>query len=165
VSAPPAGAPQPPDPIPYYGGSTPAFTPRYGENGPSSANVLITAFDYYPGGQGQPPVSVKPGQPVTFTNGDTAEGIYHTVTSCAAPCNLAYGQSYPLATWPDQTPGGFDSAELGYGPDLGPSFHATAASNQLSWTLTVPAGATNGTVFTYFCRIHPAMRGSLKVVN
>ena len=49
----------------------------------------------------------------------------------------------------------FDSAELGYGP---PGF--TAAANRHKWK--TPKRLRPAT-YTYFCRIHPFMRGSFRV--
>jgi len=51
----------------------------------------------------------------------------------------------------------FDSGELGYGPK-----GYTAASNRGDWQTpkNLPAGT-----YTYFCRVHPFMRGSFRVVG
>ena len=166
------------NPTPVFGGQTAVFNPAqvYSQKGPAVKSIAIAGFDYHPGGLGQAPVSAKPGQTVTFTNLDADVPVYHTVTSCGVfsvhsipsdACNLDYGQAYPLATWPS-TQGGFDSSqtgsgqgsgELGYGP---PTF--TAAANYGSWSFKVPATAAAGTVYPFYCRIHPFMRGSLKVV-
>jgi hypothetical protein len=151
-------APEPDNPPPVFGGG--------GEHpiGPSSTppaattEIGIAAFNYYPGGGSGTPAGVRAGSTVRFTNFDAAGSIFHTVTSCANPCNGAWGQSYPLATWPSATDLG-DSGQLGYGPPL-----ATAAVQRPSWSFTVPAGAPVGEIFTFFCRIHPLMRGSLEVV-
>ena len=51
----------------------------------------------------------------------------------------------------------FDSGELGYGPQ-----NATAAANRATWK--TPKNLPTGT-YTYFCRIHPFMRGAFKVVR
>lgn len=155
TTAPPA-APED-NPPPFFGGGneralTPSPTPP-----PTTTEVSIAAFNYYPGGGGQP-AGVKAGQTVRFTNLDASASILHTVTSCANPCNGTYGQSYPLATWKSDNDLG-DSGQLGYGPPF-----ATAATQRATWSFTVPRSAPVGQVFTYFCRIHPAMRGSLVVV-
>jgi len=52
-----------------------------------------------------------------------------------------------------------DSAELGYGPPIGP------AKNAADWTVDVSSanGYKPGEVVTYFCRIHPFMRGAFAV--
>jgi len=159
------------NPTPYFGGNTEAFPNQLGQPAtPATKSVQITGFGFQPGGNGQPPAGVTGGQTVTFTNQDAYASIFHTVTSCASPCNLDYGQAYPLATWTSDAPGGFDSSqqpsgsqgtgELGWGP---PGF--TAAANTNTFSFTVPAGTPAGTVYTYFCRVHPFMRGSLKVTG
>jgi plastocyanin len=102
------------------------------------------------GFMGNPP-AVAHGQSLRFGNLDASAQIFHTITACAAPCNRSTGISYPLADGPVD----FDSAELGYGPT-----GFTAASNQGEWVTpkTLPAGT-----YTYFCRVHPYMRGSFRV--
>jgi hypothetical protein len=51
----------------------------------------------------------------------------------------------------------FDSGELGYGiPSI------TAAKNTITWNLDL-SGYAAGDVVTYYCRIHPFMRGALEV--
>ena len=123
-----------------------------------ATSLDISGFRYAQGdlgGQGRarmPPL-VAPGQPLTFRNleGGTDRRIYHTVTACAAPCAGAPGIAYPLAN------GGvdFDSGQLGYGPS-----GMTAAVNRDSWSTptTLAAGS-----YTYFCRVHPFMRGAFRV--
>jgi plastocyanin len=78
---------------------------------------------------------------------------YHTITSCKAPCTGSTGIAYPLANAKIQ----FDSGELGYGPN-----GLTPAANRNTWK--TPKNLPVGT-YTYFCRIHPFMRGSFRVVK
>jgi hypothetical protein len=99
------------------------------------------------GAAGRPPV-VRQGQPLTFLSGDGSRGIYHTITSCRAPCNRATGIAYPLANGPVT----YDSGELGLG--------GAPTANRESWS--TPANLPPGT-YTYFCRIHPFMRGAFRV--
>jgi plastocyanin len=118
-------------------------------------SALITGFEYLPGNQGlfgfdSPPV-VPNGGSITFNNVDAAAQIFHTLTACKAPCTGATGVSYPLADGPVN----FDSGELGYGPS-----GFTAAANRTNWA--TPKNLTPGT-YTYFCRIHPFMRGAFRV--
>ena len=77
--------------------------------------------------------------------------IWHTITACRAPCNLTTGISYPLA----DGSAGFDSGQLGFGPR-----GFTAAANRKQWN--TPARLARGT-YTYFCRVHPFMRGAFRV--
>ncbi|MEY2420795.1 MAG: hypothetical protein QOI95_862 [Acidimicrobiaceae bacterium] len=152
--------PNPPNQSPVFGGANEGrFGAQQSQVGSATTSVAIRGFDYSPGGIGQPPPAVHPGDHIVFTNYDAAGSIFHSVTSCVNPCDGDYGQSYPLATWPSATQVG-DSGQLGYGPP-----QATASVQRSAWTYIVPAGAPNNTVLTYFCRIHPFMRGSLKVVQ
>ena len=118
--------------------------------------VGIAGFEYLPGNQGlagpmgNPPV-VRPGETLRFENLDWGEQIFHTITACKAPCNRSTGISYPLADGEVD----FDSGELGYGPT-----GLTAAANRTSWE--TPPDLEAGT-YTYFCRVHPYMRGSFRV--
>ena len=118
--------------------------------------VGIAGFNYLPGNlgltgpMGNPPV-VKRGEPLRFHNLEWGAQIFHTITACKPPCNRSTGISYPLA---DGDPD-FDSGELGYGPQ-----GLTAAANRESWAS--PEKLDPGT-YTYFCRIHPFMRGAFRV--
>jgi plastocyanin len=118
----------------------------------------------FPKSQMRPPV-VHPGETVSFTNQDALFGepqeeqAWHSITSCRAPCNKDSGIGYPLANGPIK----FDSGQLGYG--TGTSSGVTTGTN--TWTtppLTEsPTANKRGTTYTYFCRIHPFMRGSIRV--
>jgi plastocyanin len=101
------------------------------------------------------PPTVRTGAQLTFTNLDASpkDNIFHTITACKAPCNKTTGVAYPLADGEVD----FDSGELGFGPA-----GFTAASNKDSWS--TPANLKPGT-YTYFCRIHPFMRGSFRVTS
>jgi plastocyanin len=97
---------------------------------------------------GNPPV-IHPGQSLTFRDaGDDAKGIYHSITSCKAPCNRTTGIAYPIADGPVQ----FESGTLGSG--------VPPATGRLEWQ--TPSNLQPGT-YTYFCRIHPFMRGAFRV--
>jgi plastocyanin len=101
------------------------------------------------GPDGAPPI-VKQGQPLTFADNDGAPA-FHTITACKQPCNRTTGIAYPVADGPVD----FDSGELG-------GNGAPPTNGQKSWT--TPANLPAGT-YTYFCRIHPFMRGSFRVVS
>jgi hypothetical protein len=132
--------------------------------------VIIGAFHYTPGdftstGSDRCAPTVRQGHSLTFINNDALAGdpgepglnpssnylhsIFHTVTACQNPCGLDTGISYPLANGP----GGYDSTQLGLG---------TPASGKLSWS--TPQNLAPGT-YTYFCRIHPFMRGVFRIVR
>jgi plastocyanin len=124
----------------------------------------FSAIRGFPSDQMRPPV-IHPGETVTFTNQDALFGqtneqqAWHSITSCRAPCNKGSGIGYPLANGPIK----FDSGQLGYG--TGPSSEVTTGSNVYTTpALTASPNATKrGTTYTYFCRIHPFMRGSIRV--
>jgi plastocyanin len=96
--------------------------------------------------------TVQAGQPLTFSNLDapaSGYGTWHSITACAAPCNGATGIAYPLADGPVE----FDSGQLG-------NFGQPTAG-KLTWD--TPANLKKGT-YTFFCRVHPFMRGAFRVV-
>jgi plastocyanin len=117
-----------------------------------------SAFRGFPRRLIRPPV-IKPGQTVSFTNLDALSWMadedqaWHSITSCSAPCNRGAGIGYPLARGKIK----FDSGQLGFG--TGTSSEVTTGSN----TYTTPPLTKRGKTYTYFCRIHPFMRGSVRV--
>jgi plastocyanin len=133
----------------------------------NKTGIAISGFRYSTGGYSaisgfpekemRPPV-INPGQSVTFTNEDAlfdapdADEVWHSITSCKAPCNRGSGIGYPLARGPID----FDSGQLGFGN--GTSQEVTTQSA----VYTTPPLTKSGT-YTYFCRIHPFMRGSIRV--
>jgi hypothetical protein len=130
--------------------------------GATAAAVDVKDFVYALGdlsasGSKRRPPTIRPGAALTFRNVDSTPGqdptaaIYHTITACRAPCDKSTGIAYPLADGARQ----FDSGELGFGPP-----GATAAANRATWKTprSLPAGT-----YTYFCRVHPFMRGAFRV--
>jgi hypothetical protein len=136
----------------------------------SPTQVSISKFAYKPGGldggvAGNCIPTVTQGHSLTFHNLDATDwgtelniispdpqyvtSIFHTVTSCQFPCSRDTGISYPLANGV----GNYDSGQLGFG---------TPAVNSLTWN--TPKGLKPG-LYTYFCRIHPFMRGAFRVVG
>jgi hypothetical protein len=133
--------------------------------------VVIAGFTYSPGDisnkfEHSCVPTIHRGQSLTFVNKDASplgtfgslvsvnpfylKSIFHTVTSCKNPCGLNYGISYPLANGGG---GNFDSGQLGIG---------TPGIGRLSWS--TPTGLKPGT-YTFFCRIHPWMRGVFRIVG
>jgi hypothetical protein len=140
--------------------------------------VIIGGFHYTPGdftATGPDrciPTTVK-GHSLTFVNDDAipapagqsgsdlslgtlfnppfwyTKSIFHSVTSCQSPCGLNTGISYPLANGS----GEFDSGQLG---------PATPAVGTLTWS--TPTNLAPGT-YTYYCRIHPFMRGVFRIIR
>jgi plastocyanin len=121
-----------------------------------SGTVPIQGFIYGQGDLGMTgrrgrPAQVRRGRGLRFVNRDAGRTIYHTITACRAPCNRTTGIAYPLADGQVD----FDSGELGFGPR-----GFTAAANRATWT--TPRNLSPGT-YTYFCRVHPFMRGAFEV--
>lgn len=151
-------------------------TPLPKKNGPFVTDIQMPFFTYGQadmgviGQTGIPRVRV--GDTVRFWNTDTFLNIWHTVTRCAEPCTGTTGLDYPLA---DGSRGpndkmDFDSTEMGYGVffspasgQLGDDDKSTeeALRDGLYWDLKT----TKPGVYSFFCRIHPGMRGAIKVVK
>ena len=146
---------------------------------PPAGGIDINSFVYgsggfsavsgFPAGVMRPPV-VRTGGTLTFTNQDALFGqsedeqVWHTITACRAPCNKGSGIGYPLANGPVD----FDSGQLGFGTGL--NSNVTIGSN--SYTTPPMANLAQrrrgedfkrGTTYSYFCRLHPYMRGSFRV--
>jgi len=134
-----------------------------------TSRVLIGGFQFLPGdlaasGSERCAPTVTQGHSITFVNDDAAanaiwslfspnraymSSIFHSITACAGPCNASTGISYPLANGA----GGYDSAQLGFG---------MPAAGSLDWS--TPSNLKPGT-YTFFCRIHPFMRGVFRIVR
>ena len=164
------------------------------QDGPALSDIPMVGFGYGPTDMGVIEFAgvptVKVGETVTFWNLDTADYMWHTVTRCADPCTGSTSASYPVAdgayddlltngvTTEEMTlttilgdevvvpagsdidylldhvgpdPMDFDSGQVGYG---------TGANNKLSWDFTPTRPGT----FTFYCRIHPPMRGAIRVL-
>jgi hypothetical protein len=131
--------------------------------------VQIAGFTYNPGdftatGKNRCIPTIHEGQSLTFVNDDAYNGgpfniftpsplylasIFHSVTACGYPCGLNTGISYPLANGA----GNFDSGQLGY---------ETPATGTVSWS--TPTSLKPG-VYTFYCRIHPFMRGVFRIIG
>jgi hypothetical protein len=154
-------------------------------------NFLYSQGDLsYPGKSGLPP-AVRQGHSLTFVNEDAPlTERFHTITACKNPCNLTGGIGYPLANGN----GRFDSGELGFGPTISMSLYA-GGGGTVPITAVVPTPTdkancktvpglvgiiANGCVgtqvyktpknlkvgtYSYFCRVHPFMRGAFRVVK
>jgi len=121
------------------------------------SNFVTALGDLTNTGSALNPPTVTQGQSFTFQNNDSTgnartDYIFHTITACAAPCNKDTGIAYPRADGAIE----FDSGELGFGPSGN-----TPTENTKAWT--VPNDLPKGT-YTYFCRVHPYMRGAFRVV-
>jgi len=121
----------------------------------ATTNITMQGFNY---GQMDLSVAQTAGVPqvargtaLTFYNPDMGAMIWHTVTACPAPCTGATSASYPYPA-AGNTPVDFDSTILCAG--LG-----CATAGVYSWTYTPPKTG----LYTFFCRIHPFMRGAFEV--
>jgi hypothetical protein len=152
--------------------------------------ITMGGFAYAPGDFGQIAVTgipeVKLGSTIRFTNQDQYAVIPHTATACKYPCTGPVNTHYPIpdagakvVATPDTTddpsftvldPNGdasldlmdFDTTQLGINlgaPGVGFGL-LDGGIRQPEYQLK----ATRTGVYTYFCRIHPFMRGAFEVV-
>jgi plastocyanin len=117
--------------------------------GPFINQVLIANFRYLPGDMFMSSTTprVKRGTRLTFVNADQVLNIRHSITTCRWPCNGSYMANYPLAD------GKWDSDTLGYDIIDGGEPNPRAST---------PKDLKPGP-YSYFCRIHPWMRGAFAV--
>jgi len=136
--------------------------PLPSKSGRIATDVTIAGFQYFPGDlsrvsdEGIP--LVRRNSTLTFRNADAAGSVWHTITTCRPPCTGRTGISYPLA----DSDNPLDSLELGYGypADMQPTAQTS------TWRVKpAEAGLASGETYTYFCRVHPFMRGAFKVVE
>jgi plastocyanin len=120
--------------------------------------VSIQQFAYRGNPNAGPSVpTIEPGQSLTFHSLDAAPDVnaFHTITACKDPCTASTGVAYPIANGPVT----FDSGELGFNGNNGGIKNVPAADRD---TWQTPKDLPTGT-YTYFCRIHPFMRGAFRV--
>jgi plastocyanin len=134
-------------------------------SGPLTKEVRIKGFTYLPGDLnllGQPGSripTVRQGHSLLFVNQDAPTYEWHSITACAVPCNRSTGIAFPLSNAPAATQ--FDSGQLGVDAmPMGP--HSSPATGSLRWS--TPTNLKPGT-YTYYCRVHPFMRGAFRVVR
>jgi plastocyanin len=143
----------------HGGNPTGAPNPFSLPSAPAPNNTVgIQLFAYRGDPSAGPSVpTVEPGQPLTFHNLDAVPKVnaFHTITGCKEPCTASTGVAYPIANGPVT----FDSGELGFNGRQD-SFPGAPAANRDTWQ--TPKDLPTGT-YTYFCRIHPFMRGAFRV--
>ena len=126
---------------------------------PAPNNTIgIQSFAYRGDPNAGPSVpTIEPGQTLTFRNNDAVPRVnaFHTITGCKEPCTGTTGIAYPIANGPVT----FDSGELGFNGNNG-GIPGEPAADTDSWK--TPQDLPSGT-YTYFCRIHPFMRGAFRV--
>jgi hypothetical protein len=157
------------------------------------SNFAYSQGDLSSSGKAALPPRVPQGRSLTFINQDAPLTVrFHTITACRAPCNLTSGIGYPLADGVTAFDSGELGYGPTISRLLYPGFGGTA-SVPLSPVVNVPATRQDcsgvpglagsisdgcvGTVvyrtptnlvpgtYTYFCRIHPFMRGAFRVVK
>jgi hypothetical protein len=161
---------------PCAGGACP---PLPTNDGPLVSEIRSVAFRYGEADMGIINATgiprVKKGEPVRLWNYDTAARIWHTYTRCKEPCTGPTLINYPIANGGNGTAGDpmdFESMEIGYGlfwepskSQVGPEGYQRPnqkwVENGLFWDFTP---AETGT-YSFYCRIHPGMRGAFKVVD
>lgn len=146
------------------------------EDGPEVTDIHSVGFTYGQadlgviGTTGVP--LVKKGSPVRLWSEDSAANVWHTYTRCKEPCSGPTRINYPLA---DGGKGAddlmdFDSAEIGYGLLFEPAKSQVGGSESydqewvedgLFWDFTPSETGT----YSFYCRIHPGMRGAFRVVE
>ena len=116
---------------------------------------------------------VKKGEAVRLWNYDTAARIWHTFTRCKEPCTGPTKINYPIADGGSGSADDlmdFESMEIGYGLFWEPaksqiggskSYNDQWVKDGLYWDFTPSETGT----YSFFCRIHPGMRGAFKVVE
>ena len=126
---------------------------------PAPNNTIgIQSFAYRGDPSAGPSVpTIEPGQTLTFRNYDAVPSVnaFHTITACKDPCTGSTGIAYPIANGPVT----FDSGELGFNGNNG-GIAGEPAADRDTWQ--TPQNLPSGT-YTYFCRIHPFMRGAFRV--
>lgn len=112
-------------------------------------------FMTVPGRDGRPLV-VEQGESLKFrlADGDVNQEMWHSLTSCKKPCNRSTGIAYPL---PNGEPL-FDSGQLG------PRIRTTGAVGTNEWEMDTKKLELKTGTHTFYCRIHPLMRGAVRVV-
>jgi hypothetical protein len=142
-----------------HGGGRVVYPDARKAAGRATRRVQIEDYRFVPGDLGslyskraRIPV-IRRGQSLAFVNRDDPRVEWHSITTCRTPCNRSTGISYPLANGRPGTQ--FDSGQLGYG-----LAGFSPAVNRLTWK--TPKTLGSGT-YTYFCRIHPFMRGAFRV--
>ena len=143
----------------HGGEPTGAANPLSLPSAPIPGNTVgIQDFTYQANqGAGLSVPTVEPGQAITFHSLDAVPSVnaFHTITACKDPCTGKTGIAYPIANGSVS----FDSGELGFNGNQG-SFGDAPAADRDTWQ--TPKDLPTGT-YTYFCRIHPFMRGSFRV--
>jgi plastocyanin len=158
---------------PCTSASCPGLTKK---TGPEVTDIYAAGFTY---GQADFGVidatgipTVRKGSEVRFWNLDEAMHVWHTFTACRYPCSGPTSVNYPVA---DAGSGrddamNFESMEVGHGLLFDPAKSQIGGSKPydeqwvmdgFEWTFKPTRPGT----YTFYCRVHPGMRGAFKVVR
>lgn len=130
-------------------------------SGVDTDTILISGFQYAPGQFGLPgaagsPARVKAGSTVRIVNLDAAANVRHTLTTCPWPCTGVYVSNYPFQD------GVVDTGKLG---NVDPIDGGLTGDDTVPvYELDLAANGMGPGFYSYYCRIHPFMRGALEVV-
>lgn len=124
-------------------------------SGVETDTINIAGFQFVPGGYGLPgeqgaPARIKRGTPLTIVNEDALMNVRHTLTTCAWPCTGTYVANFPFMD------GLIDTNKLG---NIDPIEGSPVSPVYTLKTANLPVG-----YYSYYCRIHPFMRGAFEVV-
>jgi hypothetical protein len=135
------------------------ITPATDGSGIATDVIHTTGFQYVPGGYGLPgalgaPAIVSKSAGLTLVNEDAAANIRHSITTCQWPCAGAYVSNYPQ---PDGRlysgkMGNTDPIDGGFSGDWQPVYEVDMNKFDV------------GEFVSYYCTIHPSMRGAFQVV-
>lgn len=111
-------------------------------------------------------------EPVRLWNLDAPERIWHTFTRCKEPCTGPTTVSYPLAnggTGPDDLMD-FETMNIGYGLMWEPVTSQIGGNEPYDREWVEDAVfydfvPTETGTFSFYCRVHPGMRGAFQVVE
>jgi len=147
------------------------------KEGPMVSEIRSVAFTYGEADMGVIGTAgipqLKLGQPAKFWSYDSAAKVWHTFTRCKEPCTGPTTINYPIADGGAGVPNDpmdFESMEIGFGLFWEPAKSQLGGSKQYDeqwltdgvyWTLTPTETGT----FTFYCRVHPGMRGAFEVVE
>lgn len=147
----------------------PALAPKYPScgpadvsttDGPEVTSIHAAGFLYAPGdlGTGSSPIipKVRQGTRLTFVNEDVALNVRHTFTSCAWPCLGTYVSNFPL---PNGGANAFDTGKIGNIDYIDGGLTGDDTLPFYEMNVNLPVGK-----YSYYCRIHPFMRGAFQVI-
>lgn len=157
--------------------TTQTCPPLPNKAGPMVTDIYAAGFTYGAADEGVVAVTgipqVKRGSTVRFWNLDESMNVWHTFTACRYPCDGSTTVNYPVADGGNgkaNDPMNFESMELGYGLLFDPTKAQVGGSgpydmqwmqNGVEWSFT----PTRDGIYTFYCRVHPSMRGVFKVVG